>query len=53
MGKDILGKKPTAEGGDYFPTSVWCWHPLARYCQQVAPEITSACRHWHTNDYDV
>ena len=52
MGMDIFGRKPTSERGEYFRNTVWWWHPLADYCQEVAPEITSACRHWHTNDGD-
>ncbi len=49
MGMDVSGRKPTGERGKYFRSSVWWWHPLADYCQEVAPEITSACRHWHAN----
>ena len=48
----ISGIKPTGERGKYFRNNIWWWHPLARYCQEVAPEITSACRNWHTNDGD-
>ena len=50
MGMDVCGRKPTGERGKYFKSSVWWWQPLARYCQAVAPEITSACRDCHTND---
>src|SRR4029077_11692298 len=49
---DIYGRKPTSEHGEYFRNIVSWWHPLAGYCQKVAPEITSACRDWHTNDGD-
>ncbi len=49
MGMDISGLKSTGERGEYFRNSVWWWHPLALYCQDVAPEITSACRDWHHN----
>jgi hypothetical protein len=52
MGMDVSGRKPTGERGEYFRSSVWWWHPLADYCQQVAPEIPRACQTWHTNDGD-
>jgi hypothetical protein len=47
MGMDVVGKS-----GNYFRASVWSWRPLADYMQFVAPEITSTCTHWHTNDGD-
>lgn len=52
MGMDVFGKKPTAEAGSYFRRNVWGWRPLADYCIGLAPDITAACRHWHTNDGD-
>ncbi len=47
MGMDVYGKN-----GNYFRNNVWWWRPLAHYCQNVAPEITSACAAWHSNDGD-
>ena len=52
MGMDVYGRKPTSLRGRLFSTRYWAWHPLADYCQKVAPEITSACRYWHSNDGD-
>jgi hypothetical protein len=52
MGMDVCGNDPTSEQGRYFGNNVWWWHPLAAYACKVAPEITSACEHWHTNDGD-
>lgn len=52
MGMDVFGNKPKSENGEYFRNNVWFWHPLAEYACKVAPEITSACRYWHTNDGD-
>jgi len=49
---DVIGRARGDEIGSYFRNSIWMWHPLAAYCQRVAPEITSACRDWHTNDGD-
>src|SRR5882724_1576204 len=50
MGMDVYGKAPKSEQGKYFRRNVWGWHPLADYCQKVAPEICSRCESWHTND---
>ena len=52
MGMDIYGTKPSGKRGEYFGNNAESWGPLAAYCQQVAPEITSACRYWYSNDYD-
>ncbi len=52
MGMDVYGKAPRTEAGKYFRNNVWGWHPLWRYCQQVAPEVTGAVKHGHTNDGD-
>jgi hypothetical protein len=66
MGMDISGRKPTTEDGEYFRNTVGWWHPLASYCERVAPEIAERCtvsatygkqnlrargvEYWHTND---
>jgi hypothetical protein len=52
MGMDVVGKAPCNETGEYFRNNIWWWHPLADYCQMIAPEITSSCSDWHTNDGD-
>lgn len=52
MGMDVIGKKPTAPEGEYFRNNVWWWRPLADYVREVAPEITSECRYWDSNDGD-
>lgn len=52
MGFDVYGKSPTDVVGEYFRNSVWGWHPLAQYCEHVAPEITQHCHYWHSNDGD-
>lgn len=52
MGMDVIGNNPTSEVGSYFRHTCWAWHPLAEYVCEVAPEITSRCTYWHSNDYD-
>jgi hypothetical protein len=52
MGMDVYGKAPRSEQGKHFRNNAWWWLPLADYCCEVAPEITSKCTHWHTNDGD-
>lgn len=52
MGMDVFGKNPKSETGEYFRNNVWWWRPLATYCQDVHPELTAACEHWHYNDGD-
>jgi hypothetical protein len=52
MGMDVFGNKPNSEAGEHFRCNVWGWHPLAKYCCEVAPDITSKCKHWHSNDAD-
>jgi hypothetical protein len=52
MGMDVKGRKPVSETGKYFRNSTWWWHPLASYCVQIAPTITTSCKHWYTNDFD-
>lgn len=48
MGMDVHGRKNNA----YFRRSVWSWHPLADMVCNLAPDLTSACKRWHTNDGD-
>ena len=52
MGFDIYGADPGTEEGKYFRNNVWWWRPLADYCLEVAPDVTVACAHWHSNDGD-
>ena len=52
MGMDINGRNPTGKCGEYFRNNVWCWPPLANYCNMIAPDICAPCRYWHTNDGD-
>lgn len=47
MGMDVYGKN-----GAYFRNNVWWWRPLANYACIVAPEITSKCKYWQSNDGD-
>jgi hypothetical protein len=49
---DVYGKAPTDPKGEYFRNNVWWWRPLADYVCDIAPEITSACELWHSNDGD-
>jgi hypothetical protein len=50
MGMDVYGKNPRSEEGKYFRNNVWAWRPLADYACEVAPQITSACKYWQSND---
>lgn len=50
MGMDCYGKEPTSVMGEYFRNNVWWWHPLADYCQGVAPQYAGIA--WHFNDGD-
>jgi hypothetical protein len=52
MGMDISGWKPTGPRGEYFRNSICQWHPLARYCNLIAPEICAPCKGWYGNDGD-
>jgi hypothetical protein len=52
MGMDVYGKAPTAPTGEYFRNNVWWWRPLAAYVCEGAPDITSACQYWQSNDGD-
>lgn len=50
MGMDVYGIKPKNEIGKYFRNNVWWWHPLANYCQFIAPSVSEKCKYWHSND---
>jgi hypothetical protein len=52
MGMDVIGKKPTSEAGKYFGNNNCAWYPLAEYVCELAPEITSNCTYWQSNDGD-
>ena len=52
MSMYVVGRAPTSERGKHFGNSIHWWHPLAAFCQHVAPEIASGCKDWHTNDGD-
>ena len=52
MGMDVIGMNPTSDAGREFRHTCDGWHPLAEYVCEVAPEITSRCTYWHSNDYD-
>ena len=51
MGMDLFGKAPTVEVGKYFRNSVWSWHPLWDYVEEVAPHLTEGVN-GHHNDGD-
>ncbi|WP_124625771.1 hypothetical protein [Burkholderia sp. Bp9012] len=50
MGMDVFGKAPTSKVGRYFRSNVWCWHPLWRYCEKIAPDIIPRNNLGHSND---
>jgi hypothetical protein len=52
MGMDVYGNKPKNECGEYFGISAWGWRALATYACEVAPALTTKCKHWYTNDFD-
>lgn len=52
MGFDCIGKKPTAEIGQYFQRNVWWWRPLAEFIQAKVPDIAHHCQYWQSNDGD-
>lgn len=52
MGMDVNSKAPKNDKGAYFQMSVWGWHPLAHYIQELAPELAVKCKYWHSNDRD-
>lgn len=52
MGMDVHGQNASSEQGAYFRANVWGWHPLATYCNIVAPEIWRHIEYAHSNDGD-
>jgi hypothetical protein len=52
MGMDVCGRKPKSKKGGYFRNTLWWWRPLAKYCTEIAPEITARCTGWQYNDGD-
>ena len=52
MGMDVSGRRPASEKGEYFRASVWSWHPLWDYCEELEPELCDSVRSPHTNDGD-
>jgi len=52
MGMDVIGKNPTSKTGRVFLNNNSWWCELAEYVISVAPEITSNCEKWYTNDGD-
>ncbi len=50
MGMDVFGKSPITEEGKYFRNNVWWWHPLWRYCEQIAPDLIPKDNPGHYND---
>ena len=50
MGMDVYGKAPVSEKGEYFRNSVWWWHPLWQYCEQLAPDLITRNNLGHSND---
>lgn len=50
MGMDVFGKAPTHKLGEYFRSNVWYWHPLWRYCEELAPDIIPRENLGHLND---
>lgn len=52
MGMDVVGEAPRSVHGEEFHNTIWRWHPLAEFCQKIAPEVCGACKHWHSNDGD-
>lgn len=52
MGMDVSGLQPRSKIGECFCNNIWWWHPLARFCEYVAPEEAAKCRYWHSNDSD-
>lgn len=50
MGMDVFGKAPTSEQGKYFRNNIWWWHPLWRYCEEIAPDLIPDDNLGHFND---
>ena len=46
MTMEVYGQSPRSKKGVLFINSVWRWHPLARICHLVAPEIAATCTEW-------
>jgi hypothetical protein len=49
MGMDVYGKAPSADAGEYFRNTVWWWHPLWTYVEEVAPELVAGVSGHHNN----
>jgi hypothetical protein len=49
MGMDVYGMNPTAEVGEHFHRTVWCWHPLWAMCEDLFPELAGKVEHGHAN----
>ena len=47
MGVDVIG----LDGG-YFGNNWAWWNPLVAYCKEIAPDIVSRCKRWHSKDGD-
>jgi len=52
MGMDVYGKQPISEDGAYFRNNVWWWRPLWEFCLNNYPDLTSSCKHGHSNSGD-
>lgn len=52
MGMDLVGIAPRSKHGEEFSSNVFRWLALADFCQMIAPDVCSACKHWESNDGD-
>lgn len=52
MGMDVFGRNPSSKEGEYFRSSVWYWHPLWTYCQNMHPSLADKVEHGHDNSGD-
>jgi len=52
MGMDVSGRNPKHPDGEYFRASVWSWHPIWDFCEELVPEICGKVEHAHSNDGD-
>jgi hypothetical protein len=52
MGMDVYGKAPAEEVGEYFRRSVWGWHPLWTYVEDLHADLAVKVQYGHTNDGD-
>jgi hypothetical protein len=50
MGMDVFGQSPVSEQGYHFRNTVWEWHPLWQYCEQIAPDLIPTDNLGHSND---